>query len=54
MPVTDLAFIMQPDITKLCSFVAYTVLNFRCLYLVVRVVKEKIADVTLKTFKCKC
>jgi hypothetical protein len=54
MPLTDLTFIMQPDVTKLCNFVAYTVLNVRCLYLVARVVKEKIADVTLKIFKCKC
>ena len=54
MSVTDLTFIMQTEATKPCSFVAYTVLKIRCLYLVARVVKEKIADVTFKTFKYKC
>ena len=39
---------MQTDTTKLCSFAAYLVLNTRCLHLVARVVKEKIADVTFK------
>ena len=54
MSVTDLTFIMQTDATILCSFVAYTVLKIRCLCLVARVVKEKIDDVTFKTFKYKC
>jgi hypothetical protein len=45
---------MQTDTTKLCSFAAYIDLNTRCLNLAARVVKEKIADVTFKTFKCKC
>jgi len=54
MSVTDLTFIMQTDATKLRNFTAHKVLNIRPLYLVAHVVKEQIAYVTFKTFKCKC
>jgi len=54
MSVTDLTFKIQTDTTKPCNFVAYKVLDIRSLYLVAGVVKEQIADVTIKTFKCKC
>jgi hypothetical protein len=35
MTVPDFTFSTQPDTTQLCSFAAYTVLNIRCLNLVV-------------------